>query len=332
MDTYTIMKFADYAKVYLTAGNGGAGSVSFRREKYVPHGGPDGGDGGKGGDITIRGNAQMNTILDLRYRKFIKAKHGQNGAGSNKSGKNADDIILEVPLGTVAYEADTRRLLGEVTEDGQMLVLAAGGIGGKGNAFFKTSVNQSPEHAQPGMPGVEIVVELELKLIADVGLVGFPNAGKSTLLAAVSAAKPKIADYPFTTLEPNLGVVTFPDYRSFVMADIPGIIEDAHEGKGLGLQFLRHIERNRALLFVISCQTDIRATYDTLIAELEAYNPELLDKPRLIAVTQLDLYPGYELPDEPDLPDEWIGVSAVTGHNMTEMKEHIWQLIQSVPK
>jgi GTPase len=326
------MKFADYAKVYLTAGNGGAGSVSFRREKYVPHGGPDGGDGGKGGDITIRGNAQMNTILDLRYRKFIKAKHGQNGAGSNKSGKNADDIILEVPLGTVAYEADTRRLLGEVTEDGQMLVLAAGGIGGKGNAFFKTSVNQSPEHAQPGMPGVEIVVELELKLIADVGLVGFPNAGKSTLLASVSAAKPKIADYPFTTLEPNLGVVTFPDYRSFVMADIPGIIEDAHEGKGLGLQFLRHIERNRALLFVISCQTDIRATYDTLIAELEAYNPELLDKPRLIAVTQLDLHPGYELPEEPDLPDEWIGVSAVTGHNMTELKEHIWQLIQSVPK
>ena len=188
------MKFADYAKIYLTAGNGGAGSVSFRREKYVPHGGPDGGDGGKGGDITIRGNAQMNTILDLRYRKFIKAKHGQNGAGSNKSGKNANDIILDVPLGTVAYEADTRRLLGEVTEDGQHLVLAAGGIGGKGNAFFKTSVNQSPEHAQPGMPGQEIVVELELKLIADVGLVGFPNAGKSTLLASVSAAKPKIAD------------------------------------------------------------------------------------------------------------------------------------------
>jgi GTPase len=332
METYTIMKFADYAKVYLTAGNGGAGSVSFRREKYVPHGGPDGGDGGKGGDITLRGNVQMNTILDLRYRKFIKAKHGQNGAGSNKSGKNAADIILEVPLGTVAYEADTRRLLGEVTEDGQKLVLAAGGIGGKGNAFFKTSVNQSPEHAQPGMPGEEIVVELELKLIADVGLVGFPNAGKSTLLASVSAAKPKIADYPFTTLEPNLGVVTFPDYRSFVMADIPGIIEDAHEGKGLGLQFLRHIERNRVLLFVISCQTEIRETYDTLITELEAYNSELLDKPRVIAVTQLDLHPGYELPEEPDLPDQWIGVSAVTGHNMTELKELIWQLIQSTPK
>jgi GTP-binding protein len=326
------MKFADYAKIYLTAGNGGAGSVSFRREKYVPHGGPDGGDGGKGGDITIRGNAQMNTILDLRYRKFIKAKHGQNGAGSNKSGKNADDIVLDVPLGTVAYEADTRRLLGEVTEDGQKLVLAAGGIGGKGNAFFKTSVNQSPEHAQPGMPGQEIVVELELKLIADVGLVGFPNAGKSTLLAAVSAAKPKIADYPFTTLEPNLGVVTFPDYRSFVMADIPGIIEDAHEGKGLGLQFLRHIERNRILLFVISCQTEIRETYDTLLAELEAYNPDLLDKQRLIAVTQLDLHPGYELPEQPDLPDEWIGVSAVTGYNMTELKERIWQLIQTKPK
>ena len=274
----------------------------------------------------------MNTILDLRYRKFIKAKHGQNGAGSNKSGKNANDIILDVPLGTVAYEADTRRLLGEVTEDVQHLVLAAGGIGGKGNAFFKTSVNQSPEHAQPGMPGQEIVVELELKLIADVGLVGFPNAGKSTLLASVSAAKPKIADYPFTTLEPNLGVVTFPDYRSFVMADIPGIIEDAHEGRGLGLQFLRHIERNRVLLFVISCQTDIRPTYDTLISELGAYDPDLLNKPRIIAITQLDLHPGYELPEEPDLPDEWIGVSAVTGYNMTELKERIWQLIQSKPK
>lgn len=326
------MKFADYAKIYLTAGNGGAGSVSFRREKYVPHGGPDGGDGGKGGDIVIKGNAQMNTILDLRYRKFIKAKHGQNGAGSNKSGKNANDIVLDVPLGTVAYEADTRRLLGEVTEDGQKLVLAAGGIGGRGNAFFKTSVNQSPEHAQPGMAGEEIVVELELKLIADVGLVGFPNAGKSTLLAAVSAAKPKIADYPFTTLEPNLGVVSFPDYRSFVMADIPGIIEDAHEGRGLGLQFLRHIERNRVLLFVISCQTEIRSTYDTLMSELEAYDPELLNKPRLVAITQLDLHPGYELPEEPDLPDEWIGVSAVTGHNMTELKERIWQIIQSAPK
>lgn len=326
------MKFADYAKIYLTAGNGGAGSVSFRREKYVPEGGPDGGDGGKGGDITIRGNVQMNTILDLRYRKFIKAKHGQNGAGANKTGRNAEDIVLDVPLGTVAYESDTRRLIGEVVEDGQKLVLAAGGIGGKGNAFFKTSTNQTPDHAQPGMPGVEIVIELELKLIADVGLVGFPNAGKSTLLSVVSAAKPKIADYPFTTLEPNLGVVTFPDYRSFVMADIPGIIEDAHEGKGLGLQFLRHIERNRLLLFVISAQGEIRETYDTLIAELEAYNPELLNKPRIIAVTQMDLFPDYKLEEEPDLPDYWIEVSAVTGYHMTELKEKMWQQLQLLPK
>jgi GTP-binding protein len=326
------MKFADYAKIYLTAGNGGAGSVSFRREKYVPEGGPDGGDGGKGGDITIRGNVQMNTILDLRYRKFIKAKHGQNGAGANKTGRNAEDIVLDVPLGTVAYESDTRRLIGEVVEDGQKLVLAAGGIGGKGNAFFKTSTNQTPDHAQPGMPGVEIVIELELKLIADVGLVGFPNAGKSTLLSVVSAAKPKIADYPFTTLEPNLGVVTFPDYRSFVMADIPGIIEDAHEGKGLGLQFLRHIERNRLLLFVISAQGDIRETYDTLIAELEAYNPELLNKPRIIAITQMDLFPDYKLEEEPDLPDYWIEVSAVTGYHMTELKEKMWQQLQLLPK
>lgn len=326
------MKFADYAKIYLTAGNGGAGSVSFRREKYVPEGGPDGGDGGKGGDITIRGNVQMNTILDLRYRKFIKAKHGQNGAGANKTGRNAEDIVLDVPLGTVAYESDTRRLIGEVVEDGQKLVLAAGGIGGKGNAFFKTSTNQTPDHAQPGMPGVEIVIELELKLIADVGLVGFPNAGKSTLLSVVSAAKPKIADYPFTTLEPNLGVVTFPDYRSFVMADIPGIIEDAHEGKGLGLQFLRHIERNRLLLFVISAQGEIRETYDTLIAELEAYNPELLNKPRIIAITQMDLFPDYKLEEEPDLPDYWIEVSAVTGYHMTELKEKMWQQLQLLPK
>jgi len=332
MRLFETMKFADYAKIYLTAGNGGAGAVSFRREKYIPEGGPDGGDGGKGGDITLVGNSQMNTILDLRYRKFIKAGHGQNGAGANKTGRNAEDILLDVPLGTVAYESDTRRLIGEVTENGQKLVLAHGGIGGKGNTFFKNSVNQTPEHAQPGMPGQEIVVELELKLIADVGLVGFPNAGKSTLLASVSAAKPKIADYPFTTLEPNLGVVTFPDYRSFVMADIPGIIEDAHEGRGLGLQFLRHIERNRVLLFVISCQTEIRETYDTLYNELEAFNPDLLRKPRLVVITQMDLHPGYELPEQPDLPDEWIAVSAVTGHKMNDLKERIWHMLQSVPK
>lgn len=326
------MRFADYAKVYLTAGNGGAGSVSYRREKYVAQGGPDGGDGGKGGDIVIKGNAQMNTILDLRYRKYIKAQHGQNGAGSNRTGRDASNIVLDVPIGTVAYEADTRRLLGEVTEDGQLLVLAAGGIGGKGNAFFKTSTNQTPEHAQTGMPGQEIVVELELKLIADVGLVGFPNAGKSTLLSVVSAAKPKIGDYPFTTIEPNLGVVKFPDYRSFVMADIPGIIEDAHLGKGLGLVFLRHIERNKLLLFVISSQEDIRATYDTLMAELEAYDPSLLDKPRLVAVTQMDLHPDYVLPEPPDLPDPWIEVSSVTGYHIPELKEKIWALLQSAGK
>lgn len=326
------MKFADYARIYLTAGNGGPGSVSFRREKYISHGGPDGGDGGKGGDIVIRGNAQMNTLLDLRYRKFIKAQHGQQGSGANKTGRDADDIVLDVPLGTVAFESGTRRLLGEITEPQQRLVLAAGGIGGRGNAFFKSSTHQTPEHAQPGMPGQEIVVELELKLIADVGLVGFPNAGKSTLLSVVSAAKPKIADYPFTTLEPNLGVVTFPDYRSFVMADIPGIIEDAHEGRGLGLQFLRHIERNRVLLFVIQSQSDIISTYDTLIAELEAYNPALLRKPRMIAITQMDLYPNYELPEIPDLPDPWIPISAVTGYQIQELKERLWNMLQSTPK
>lgn len=326
------MKFADYARIYLTAGNGGPGSVSFRREKYIPQGGPDGGDGGKGGDIVIRGNAQMNTLLDLRYRKFIKAQHGQQGSGANKTGKDAEDIVLEVPLGTVAFESGTRRLLGEITEPQQVLILAAGGIGGRGNAFFKSSTQQTPEHAQPGMPGQEIVVELELKLIADVGLVGFPNAGKSTLLSVVSAAKPKIADYPFTTLEPNLGVVTFPDYRSFVMADIPGIIEDAHEGRGLGLQFLRHIERNRVLLFVIQAQSDIADTYQTLIGELEAYNPALLRKPRMIAISQLDLFPNYELPETPDLPDPWILISAVTGFQVQELKERLWNMLLATPK
>lgn len=274
----------------------------------------------------------MNTLLDLRYRKFIKAQHGQQGSGANKTGKDAEDIVLEVPLGTVAFESGTRRLLGEITEPQQVLILAAGGIGGRGNAFFKSSTQQTPEHAQPGMPGQEIVVELELKLIADVGLVGFPNAGKSTLLSVVSAAKPKIADYPFTTLEPNLGVVTFPDYRSFVMADIPGIIEDAHEGRGLGLQFLRHIERNRVLLFVIQAQSDIADTYQTLIGELEAYNPALLRKPRMIAISQLDLFPNYELPETPDLPDPWILISAVTGFQVQELKERLWNMLLATPK
>jgi len=274
------MRFADYAKIYVTAGRGGDGMTHFRREKYVPKGGPDGGDGGKGGDIILKGDVQLNTLLDLRYRKYIKAKPGQPGHTSRKTGKDGKDQILKVPLGTVIYNAETKERIGEITEDEEEIVVAAGGQGGLGNWHFKSSTNQTPQHSQEGKPGEEQVIELELKLIADVGLVGFPNAGKSTLLSALSEARPKVADYPFTTLEPNLGVVTFSDYRSFVMADIPGIIEEAHKGKGLGIQFLRHIERNNLLLFMVACDTDIEGEYRALLHELKEYRKDLLDKPR----------------------------------------------------
>ncbi len=327
------MRFADYAKIYVTAGAGGNGSVHFRREKYVPRGGPDGGDGGKGGDIILVGNKQMNTLLDLRYRKYIKAKRGDDGQKSRKSGKSGDPEYLKVPLGTVAFEAESKKRLGEITEDGQELIIAEGGKGGLGNWHYKSATNQTPQYAQEGLPGEERVVELELKLIADVGLVGFPNAGKSTLLSALSEAQPKIGDYPFTTLEPNLGVVTFPDYRSFVMADIPGIIEDAHEGKGLGIQFLRHIERNNVLLFMVAADTDVKYEYEALLAELKAYRPDLLKKPRVLAVTKLDLMEGYSL-DQP-LPDDDIPIveiSAATGHGITELKETIWNMLQHVER
>lgn len=324
------MRFADYAKIYCKAGAGGPGCVHFRREKFIPHGGPDGGNGGKGADIVLRGNAQMNTILDLRYKKYIKAEDGSPGEGGCRSGKNGTDLILDVPLGTVALEAETRLLIGEVTEDGQTLVIAHGGRGGLGNAEFKTSTNQTPTYAQPGEPGEEIVVEIELKLMADVGLVGFPNAGKSTLLSVVSAAKPKIADYPFTTLEPNLGVVAFPDYRSFVMADIPGIIEDAHAGKGLGLRFLRHIERNKVLLFVISCMSDINYEYRVLRNELEAFSKELANRPAILAISQMDLKPNYELDQEIDVDIPVILISSATGHNINELKEMLWKKLEEV--
>lgn len=324
------MRFADYAKLYLEAGNGGPGSVHFRREKFVPMGGPDGGDGGRGGNIILRGSQNMNTLLDLRYRKFMKADHGNSGEGGIRSGRDGAPIILDVPLGTVAYEFETRRLLGEVTEDGQELVIAAGGMGGKGNHYFKSDTNQTPKYAQPGTPGEQVIVEIELKLIAEVGLVGYPNAGKSTLLAALSAAKPKIADYPFTTLEPNLGVVAFADYRSFVMADIPGIIEDAHLGKGLGVRFLRHIERNKMLLLVISCMSDMEAEYAVLINEMKEYREDLLEKPRLVVISQADLIEGYQLETPPNIPDEWITVSAATGHNLAELKERIWAKLSTL--
>lgn len=324
------MRFADYAKIYCKAGAGGPGSSHFRREKFVPRGGPDGGNGGKGADIVIRGNAQMNTILDLRYRKFINAPDGNPGESSRRTGRNGDDIVLDVPLGTVALEADTRLFLGEVTEDGQKVIIAQGGRGGLGNAEFAHATNQTPTYAQPGEPGKEIVVELELKLMAEVGLVGFPNAGKSTILSVVSAAKPKIADYPFTTLEPNLGVVAFPDFRSFVMADIPGIIEDAHEGKGLGLRFLRHIERNKVLLYVISCMSNINEEYEILKNELFQYSPELAERKSILAISQMDLKQNYELDQPVDVDIAHICISSATGYQIETLKELLWKTLQEI--
>lgn len=321
------MRFADYAKIYLKAGDGGAGSVSFRREKFIPKGGPDGGDGGKGADIIIRGNAHLNTLLDLRYKKFIKAPSGERGSGANKTGADGNPIVLEVPLGTVAYEFETRRLIGEVTNENQELILAKGGIGGKGNSFFKSPTLQTPKFAQPGEEGEEVIVELELKLIADVGLVGFPNAGKSTFLASVSAARPKIADYPFTTLEPNLGVAQLSNYRSFVVADIPGIIEEAHKGKGLGIQFLRHIERNKVLLFLVSSDANVQTEYEILLNELREYRADLLEKPRILAISKMDLQPGFSLEEYPDLDIPVVPISSATGHNLEQLKELLWKAL-----
>lgn len=302
----------------------------FRREKFVPKGGPDGGDGGKGGDVIIVGNPQLNTLLDLRYKKYVKAKKGEHGHTSRKTGKDGESEVLKVPLGTVIFDADTKERLGEITEENDRLVVAEGGKGGLGNWHFKSATNQTPQHAQEGKDGEERTIELELKLIADVGLVGFPNAGKSTLLSAMSEAKPKIADYPFTTLKPNLGVVTFSDFRSFVMADIPGIIEDAHEGKGLGIQFLRHIERNNLLLFMVASNTDIEAEYKALLHELKEYRSDLLDKPRILAITKMDLKPGYELDEPVEIDDDIdiIEISSATGHNMNQLKEKIWEKLQ----
>ncbi len=324
------MRFADYAKIYVTAGDGGSGMAHFRREKWVPKGGPDGGDGGKGGDVVLKGNAQLNTLLDLRYRKFIKAKSGERGGTFKKAGKDGNGEILQVPLGTVAFDAETKERLGEITEHGQKIVIAKGGKGGLGNWHFRSATNQTPQHAQEGESGEERVIELELKLIADVGLVGFPNAGKSTLLSAMSEAKPKIADYPFTTLEPNLGVVTTTDYRSFVIADIPGIIEDAHQGKGLGIRFLRHIERNKVLLFMVACTSDIKNEYQALLHELKSYRSDLLDKPRMLAITKMDLKPGFELDEPVQIGDDVdiIEISSATDHNMDVLKEKIWKKLQ----
>lgn len=324
------MRFADYAKIYVKAGKGGAGMVHFRQEKYEPKGGPDGGDGGNGGAIILKGNGQLNTLLDLRYKKYINAKDGANGEAGKRKGKDGEARVIEVPLGSVIFNAESRERLGEITEDGQQMRVAEGGKGGKGNWHFRSPTNQTPRQSQDGLTGEQSIIEIELKLLADVGLVGFPNAGKSTLLSAISGAKPKIASYPFTTLEPNLGVITLKDYRTFVMADIPGIIEEAHEGKGLGLQFLRHIERNNLLLFMVSSQQDIEYEYHALLDELKSYRKDLLEKPRLLAITKMDLQQDFKLEKKLKLDIPVVEISAATGYNMDALKEAIWKQLENV--
>ena len=324
--------FVDYVKVFLRSGNGGAGSSHFRREKFVEFGGPDGGDGGVGGSIILRGSHQHWTLIHLKYRKHILADNGECGHGQRRSGKAGVDVILEVPLGTIAKDAETGEVLLEVTENGEEKVLAPGGIGGLGNWHFRTATNQAPRYAQPGMPGIEGWFILELKILADVGLVGFPNAGKSTLLSAISAARPKIADYAFTTLEPNIGIVEYRDGKSFVMADIPGIIEGAHEGRGLGLRFLRHIERNSMLLYMVPADSkNIHEEYNVLVNELKMYNPELLDKKRILAITKSDMLDEELMAEiEMDLPNiPHVFISSVVGYHLMELKDMIWKQLNN---
>lgn len=320
--------FVDYVKIFCRSGKGGGGSMHFRREKYIPKGGPDGGDGGRGGNIILRGNAQLWTLLHLRYTKHLYAEDGVSGGKNQLTGAAGKDIYIDVPLGTVAYTAEEHKQMAEITEDKQEIVLLKGGRGGKGNAFFKSATQQAPKFSQPGEPAQEQWITLELKLLADVGLVGFPNAGKSTLLSVVSAAKPEIADYPFTTLVPNLGIVSYRDHRSFVMADIPGIIEGASEGKGLGIRFLRHIERNSTLLFMVPANTeDVKKEYDILLNELKQYNPELLDKDRILAITKCDLVDNDKIKEiKRHLPKKvpHVFLCSVTGQGITELKDLIW--------
>ena len=323
--------FVDYVKICCRSGKGGAGSKHFHRDRTTAKGGPDGGDGGRGGHVILRGNKQIWTLLNLKYRKHVIAEHGDSGSANLKTGKNGKDEILEVPLGTVAKDAETGEFICEITKDGEEIVLLKGGKGGLGNNHFKSSINQAPRYAQPGESGKEEWKILELKVLADVGLVGFPNAGKSTLLSVLSAAKPEIANYPFTTLVPNLGIVAYRDHKSFVMADIPGIIEGAHKGKGLGHRFLRHIERNSVLLFMIPADTDdILKEYKILLNELAQYNPDLLDKERLLAITKCDLLDDElmaELKNEFPRDIEVVCISSVSQQGLTELKDEIWKLI-----
>ncbi|MCB9184726.1 MAG: GTPase ObgE [Flavobacteriales bacterium] len=325
------MNFIDHIRVECRSGKGGAGSAHLRREKYMPKGGPDGGDGGRGGNVLVRGNSQLWTLLHLRYTKHLIAGDGEGGSSNQSSGASGKDITIEVPLGTVVKDDETGEVICEVTRNGEEHVLLAGGRGGLGNQHFKSSTFQTPRFAQPGEPGQQKWMVMELKVLADVGLVGFPNAGKSTLLSVITAAKPKIADYAFTTLTPNLGIVPYRDHQSFVMADIPGIIEGAHEGKGLGLRFLRHIERNSVLLFMIPADsTDIKHDYQVLLNELKEYSPELLDKDRLLAITKCDMLDEVMMEQlRKELPKgiDSVLISSVARIGLDELKDQLWKLL-----
>ena len=325
--------FVDYVKINVASGKGGKGSTHLRREKYVAKGGPDGGDGGRGGHIILRGNSQFWTLYHLKFKRHFKAEKGNDGGKNRITGSNGKDIFIDVPLGTVVKNTTDQSTIFEITQEGEERIICEGGKGGRGNWHFKSSTNQTPRYAQPGLPNQEIQITLELKVLADVGLVGFPNAGKSTLLSVISDAKPKIADYEFTTLKPNLGIVKYRDFRTFIMADIPGIIEGASEGKGLGHYFLRHIERNSTLLFMIpSDSDDIVTSYKVLLKELKKYNPEMLDKSRLIAITKSDLLDDelikeieFEIKEKID--EEFIFISSISNLGLIELKDKIWEML-----
>ena len=327
--------FVDYVKIFASSGNGGKGSVHLHREKYITKGGPDGGDGGRGGHVIVRGNENLWTLYHLKFKKHFKAGHGGHGSKSRSTGADGEDVYIDVPLGTIVRDSETDDILFEITENNQEKIICKGGMGGRGNWHFKNSVNQTPRYAQPGIPLEEKRITIELKILADVGLVGFPNAGKSTLLSVITSAKPKIADYEFTTLKPNLGIVEYRDYQSFVMADIPGIIEGAAEGKGLGHYFLRHIERNSILLFMIPADADdIHKQYDILLDELRRYNPEMLDKERFIAISKSDMLDNElkaELKQELDnnLPIDYMFISSLTQEGITQLKDKLWQMLNN---
>ncbi len=331
--------FVDYVKIHVTSGKGGKGSAHLRREKYIPKGGPDGGDGGRGGHVIVKANKNLWTLYHLKFKRHFKAGHGEAGGKQTSTGADGEDVYIEVPLGTVVRDTQTQNILFEMTEDGEERIIAKGGKGGLGNSHFKSATRQTPRYAQPGLEGEEVDVTIELKVLADVGLVGFPNAGKSTLLSVITAAKPKIANYEFTTLKPNLGIVEYRDYQTFVMADIPGIIEGAAEGKGLGHYFLRHIERNSTLLFLIPADAkDIRKQYEILLDELRRYNPELLDKKRLVAISKSDMLDDELQAEMKQLLDKefkdipYLFISSVAQQGLIKLKDTLWAMLNEQPE